>query len=521
MAYLSIKDILIDALKFIPAYKSYFTGMFIEKPGGYVIKFNPTLNKAVRQFAENEPEYFDELDYFINVYCAPFYNNKTLSPSIFNRIICLAVIMPDIVEFLQRRKAEITMFKMSQAFLAHASFSKVSKDFFPHLAFLLLTDEIDYKLTTIKDKTTRDKMEVRLNALRTLAVKSFMVLDVQSKMLAEELGTVPEGIKNTDIYSYKNEGHGLDLFEGQNAKVVIILGDRGTGKTIGLLRTIYAILNMGYTVIIFGNDLRKELRFASFKADQRVNQTMYQEIRKYGDEPKGLPLTIYCDSPEFPIEKNIVDFKGTKAEWAALSGVVLFESEIVDKREDVTSTIVDPKTGKTRHNVTIIKTHRLSKIIDSFMRWRAMDRTKKVVLALNEAQRFMGSVVDKETWGLFHDSEKLFTEIRGLSVPVIMNTQYITRLKKSGQQFDELFASTITNPDERKKVADVYNIPTLRTWLSIPELKTRNHFFMVRGNSARKVKFLVPPCMPENNKFTLKQLFERTEPKEVTSDGKS
>jgi hypothetical protein len=505
MSYLSIKGILLDALQYIPIYKNYFIGMYVQKPTRYVIKFNPAVSPFVRKFAEEEPEYFEILDDFINIYMAKFFNMKVIPPSLFLRLQCLSVIMPDLVKFLQKNSAEINIFKTCQYFLQYASFRKVPLDFYPHLAFILLTDELNYRLTKIKDLVIRRHAEETLNTLKTLTVKSFMVLSKYVEISKEKIKTIGVKSKPTDIFIKGGVASGIKFFDGNNARVFIIIADRGTGKTIGLLRFIWSMYNQGYTVIIFGNDVRKEFRFASFKLNQSVDPTMYHILYEHGEKPQGLPIKIYTDHPKYPNEYSIEEFI-KRPHWNRLKGIILFESEIFDEEKVLKEYEVGDKTKKT---LKIIKKHRLSKVMKSFIRWRAENRTRKIAVALNEAQRIIGSVIDKETWEVAHTGESLFTEIRGLSCPVVLNTQYLSRLKKSGQQFDVLFASYLTNMEERTKLANIYGMKNLRTVLGIQELKDKKMFFMIHRNKMSKIKFLVPPCMPENNKYTLDELYEK------------
>jgi hypothetical protein len=381
----------------------------------------------------------------------------------------------------------------------------VPKDFFPHLAFMLITDEMSYRIKNVRDMKQRDILERRFDAQKMLAVNSFMILMKYARMSKERFSLSDIKPQPTDIIIHKNRTYGIRLFDGSNALVNIIIADRGCGKTIALLRIIDAIINMGYTVIVFGNDLRKEFRFASFPMARSVNPRMYDILLKQNEKPRGLPVTIYCDEPKFRVEKDIKDFDGKPEDWNKLSGVVLFESEEV--LEKVVEIERDEILEGGRVRTKIYREHRISKVIDSFVRWRSENRKKKIVLCLNEAQRFIGSVVDKESWGLFHSAEKLFTEIRGLNVPVVMNTQYISRIKKSGQQFDTLFGSLITSPVERRKLSEIYNVKNLKSLLAISTIKSEHIFFKLEQGKTFKIKFLVPPCMPENNKYSLEDLF--------------
>lgn len=503
--YVSVGDVLLDSLGEIPDHKSYFVGMYTQRPTGVVIKFNPVVNKYVKEIENVEPDYFEILDEFINLYMAKHYNMRSITPEVFHRVICLSVIMPDLVNFLQKHSDDIVVFKSSQYFLRYASMRNVPLDFFPHLAFMLITDEMSYHIKNVRDKEQRKRLEKRFDAQKMLAVNSFMILMRYAKLSKEKFSLADIEPKPTDIILHKNRTYGIRLFEGSNALVNIIIADRGCGKTIALLRIIYAVINMGYTVIIFGNDLRKEFRFASFPLAFAVNQSMNDILHQQKEKAHGLPITVYCDEPKFPIERDIKDFDGKPKEWNSLSGVVLFESD------DVTEKVVEVERDEFleggRRRTKIYRKHRLSLVIDSFIKWRSDDRTKKIVLCLNEAQRFIGSVVDQESWGLFHSAEKLFTEIRGLGVPVIMNTQYISRIKKSGQQFDVLYGSLLTSPTERRKLSEIYNIKNLKSLLAIPTIKPEHVFFKVEYGKTYKIRFLVPPCMPENSKYSLEDLF--------------
>jgi hypothetical protein len=505
MTYVGIRDILIDAFDEIPEYKDYFTGMYIQKPEKLLVKFNPALNPFVREFAEKEQDYFEVLDEFINAYMARHYNMRSLTMSMFNKLICLSVIMPDLVDFLQKRSADIAIFKASQKFLSHASMRSVPNDFYPHLAFMLLTDEVTYNINKIQNIKMKQEMEKHFDAQKMLAVKSHMILSKYSRMSAEKFVIGPINAKPTDIILHKGRTHGLKLFERTNALVNITVADKGGGKTTALMRKMYATINMGYTVIVIGNDTRNEFRFASFPLTKSVDENMYRMLLRQGEKPMGLPIKIYCDEPKYPIEKSIKDFQGTPEEWESLSGVVLFEStEIDEKSVDIKKDIFSESRGV---RTKIVKEHTLSRIIRSLILWRSSNRKKKIVLCLNEAQKLLGSESDSDTWGLFRSGENLFTEIRGLGIPALLNTQYIARLKKIAQQSDVLYASMIRNPQERAKLSETYNVRSLKSHLIIPNIKDDHIFFKVERGIPFKVRFLVPPCMPENMKYSLEDLF--------------
>ena len=104
MPYISVDSILNDAVMDIPEHKNYFYSMFVANPKGMVIVMKPENNKFVKRFAEIDQEHFERVDYYINEYMLPYFKNKTLSWNFFNRLICLCVIMPDIINFLRKRR---------------------------------------------------------------------------------------------------------------------------------------------------------------------------------------------------------------------------------------------------------------------------------------------------------------------------------------------------------------------------------------------------------------------------------
>jgi Ni2+-binding GTPase involved in maturation of urease and hydrogenase len=507
--FLSVRDVLLASLPHIPKYKSYFVGMYTQKPTNYIIKFNPAVNDFVRVFAKKEPEYFEVLDDFINKYLATYFNKKAIRPDLFLRIECLAVVMPNMVEWMQNNPSELSIFRTCQYFLANAAKKQVPLDYYPHLAFMLITDEINYNLNKIHDPERRAKAEENLNAIRTMTVRSFMFLDKYSKMSKEKITVDGIPIKPTDVFVYNGKAYGLKLWEGNNAQVINILADRGAGKTVALMRCIYSCLNQGYTVIVIGNDTRNEFRFASFPLTFESNQSMYSFIKRQNEKVRGLPITIYCDEPKYPNEKSIDDFNGTPKEWQSLNGVILFESEKIDESEMIKSIIIDEKTGRDKKSKEIIRTHRLIKIMKSFIKWRAENRTKKIVMCINEAQRLFGSMVTRRTAKLFFQSDELLENIRGMSVPLILNTQYLSKLRKAGRQANIGFFGYVTNPKERRLISETYGIKTLKSLLLIPELMKKKLFFKTSGQKVHKIRFLVPPFMPENNAHSLKYYYKR------------
>lgn len=504
--YVSIREILLDAIDDIPGYKNYFFSLFVQKPTGYVIKFNPAINDFVAEFAEKEPEYFDVVDEFINVDIAKYLKMKVFPPSLFLRLECLSVILPNLIDFLQKNSAGISVFKTSQAFLRHASLKKVPLDFYPHLAFVLLTDEMDYNIRRIKEDKKRARAEQEMNTIKTLCVKSSMILKMYSDMAKEKVSAYKIQTKPIHIFIKNGKPMYINLFDGNNARVFIMLGDRGTGKTIGLLRFIWSCYRQGNVVIIFGKDTRKEFRFASFKLMNSVDHSMWQTLHDSGEQAEGFPMTIYTDDPKYPNEYSLLDFL-ERPKWDNMKGIVLFESEEFDTRKEVME--YETTEGNIKERIKLRKEYRLTKIMESFIKWRSENRTKKIVVALNEAQNIVGSVIDAGTWHIAHSGEKLLTDIRGLSCPVVLNTQYMTRLKKSGQQFDVLFASYITNTEERKKIANIYGMRNLTTLLGVADVKDKKLFYMIARGNVSKIKFLPPPCMPENNKYQLEELYKK------------
>jgi hypothetical protein len=364
-----------------------------------------------------------------------------------------------------------------------------------------------YNLKKIKDLKMRDKAEQRLDAIKMVTVNSMMALS-RYCVIADDRPIMNVKGKPTDIFSYKERTYGIKLFDSTNARVIILLGDRGTGKTIGLFRIIHSMIKKGYTVIVFGEDRRKEFRFANFPVDQRTDQNYYKTVYNQGTDREGMPITIYCDEPDLPIEKQIESFKGTDKEWESLKGVVLFESKKVTEKEFRDGYTKDKKGNISRETYKVYRKAELARVMDSFLKWRAYNRKKKVALAVNEAQNFLGSTVDKSTWGIFHESEKLITDIRGLGCPVVMNTQYLSKLKKSGRQNDVLFLSHITDSNERRLISEIYNKPNLKVLLSIPGMKTNHEFFKIEYGKQAKVKFLLPPYMPENPN-PLREMFNK------------
>lgn len=504
--YASLKEILIACNREVPEHKHYFYSMFIQAPTRIVVKMNPAVNPYVNIFMEKESDYFKVVDEFINGYLAKYYNKKVIMPLQFNQIINLAILIPDIVEFLFKHSDEVLIFSTSQAYLSYAATQKVPLDFYTNLALVLVVDEMTYNLKKIKDPKLKDQAELRLNAIKMLTVNSMMALSRYTKIM-DEKPIMDVKANPTDIFTYKDKAYGLKLFDGMNARVIIVLADRGCGKTIGLFRCIHSLLAKGYLVVVFGEDRRKEFRFAHFPVTQEANGTYYQTVHRQGTERTGMPLKIFCDDPEYPIEKDITSFKGTKEDWEKLSGVVLFESKKVTEKEIRDGFSKDKKGKINRETFKIIRKAELTRIMETFLKWRSVSRKKKVALAINEAQNIIGSTVERSTWGIFHESEKLFTDIRGLGVPVILNTQYISKLKKGARQNDVLFMSHITDESERRLIANIYNKPMLKHALAIPQMKLNHEFYKIEYGKRFKVKFLLPPYMPENE-LDLRKLYK-------------
>jgi hypothetical protein len=487
----SLKSIVLDAMDKIPNYKSYFIGIFTQKPRKYSMEFNFS-NPHIKTLREKEPEYFKVLyDFYIDrIY--PLWKDGTIPTDIYNQIMSLSTFIADIASYLNENESDIVQFKVSHKFLKHFSSKekiKVPMVFYPHLAFLLIVDEIDYKIDKMKP-TEREKYIVQYDPLKEVAIASFMFLKKYSVIIERDMKDFffKETARDQDVYFNKQGKARPILFFNPEPQCVIVLGNRGTGKTIATIRVIMSALIQGFTVIVFA-DPRGEFRFVAHPLKSRDDKYMWDKMKAQGINPKGLPITFYTERPSHDKDKDISDFEGTDKDWESLSGIVVFRG---------TKIAIDVEEGVGR-NVRLKHVNHVARVMKSFEIWREQKQEKKVLIALNEAQEFIGSEADRTEWELYHAGTRLVTNVRGYNCPILLNTQFLSRLKTPARQFDILFTSMITLDKERKLIANIFGRNEIKNFLAPTKdgsfLMEKHIFYKFEKGRYEQVKFLAVPCM--------------------------
>jgi len=483
--YNLLDDLVIDALFKIQPYKKPLIAWYL-KPrrmgvrGQYsldsIVESDDRFRNICKLWKDEEPEHY-RMMLQLHVFLKKYLLKGFLSNYFYNRIFALAGILPDICDYMRKHNAILPDFTVSNKFLKHA----IDYDIFPQylglLSVILTVENAEFKLRTM-NKEDREQVESDLEKMTILFHFAFDKLYSIARMMTIKPKLDAENVDYNHVFIQNDKPQGIKLFDkSKNAKVIIIVGDKGTGKTIALFRCIYSIWKQGYTVIVFGEDIRKEFRFATKPLlfdDKR--QLFYILTKKQKEKTCGLPITIYTKEPKYSFEHDVKDFKGLKTEWNRLKGVVLFEHDLV-------------------------------RIMNGFIKYRSENRTKKMVMCLNEAQNFVSSQsATGSEFYLFYKSSSLFVDLRGFVIPVIMNTQSLTKISKKARQFDEYFISHIDEPGERIKIAKRVGIANLSNILGMPHLKQDHLFIHVSENKMKEVRFLIPPNLTETDTRTLRQI---------------
>jgi len=442
----------------------------------------------------DRPEYYDAVLKFEEEANAAL--GPAMSPELYNKLITLSMLTQKVAEFVTSPKCrkELKSFKDSIMFLHKAkAHTKPPLEFYTAMAVIFLWEDLkikyEYRKKSAKDKE-KAKLEVKMwmDVLRMFFLKK--VVEIVNMIYRKgERPVIQTMIKvnPTDVYFHIRKNgtmspYAMKFFDDEGRAMTIILtGDKRSGKTIGWLKIIESALNQGYTVFIFGKDTRLELRWANFPISKSV-ESLYDLVVGQGQMPRGLPIKIYTDNPEYPIERDASKFGRTSYQWNRITGVNVFESDLL-------------------------------RIMKSFGRWRSRDKSKKIVAMFNEMHEFIPATPRKGEWEFVQEVKRMFTHIGGWRCPVVGTTQYVNKIDANARQIDVIISSYLTNLKDRKAIANIANDRRYAVWLGDQTLKPNNYFWMFHENRAAKIRFILPRCMPESStERTLDELFAEVSP---------
>ena len=495
--FYTIESIVIAAHLEIPDYKIPFIPMFL-RPIVYgeaadsqydekaIITNRLKGTEYLKNFKVAELEYYTELEDFIVNKLQPYFSRNLVSNRLCNKLISLAVLMPDICKFLHENKSSIPQYDMSRRFLSIATFGEVPNEYFLNLSVIMMVENEAISLKRVKNLQEFKLREKQIETLTTLYHSAYEILHPIAKLSIENTYLTEGAVKPEHVYINNGRSYPIEWFNGSNAQSIILIGGRGSGKTTGTLRIIYSAWKSGYTVLVMGEDTRKEFRYAYHPLlSTTVTRNYLATLRdKQHEKPEGLPMTIYTnkDDIKYPAcERDSDSFKGTKEEWNSLSGVVLFEND-------------------------------WARVMKSFIDWRSDDKTKPIILVINEAQNVIPTITTKGKWHAAKEASEFLVQIRGNGCPIVLNTQSLFKIHKEGRaEKDLLFAGYMGEDSDRKKVALDINRKELRVYLSRHKLKETNTFLFMYQDKMHYVKFLLPPCQPETTKKSLPYFFNKSE----------
>lgn len=490
--YNSIEDILHDMTQAedVGLPWIYFIKVFENAFETYRISIDDSM-PGIEKLKEINIGYYNAVISFANEVNTVFGN--AIAPKLYNKLIALSLIMKRVGDFVTSPKCnkELKSFNDSIMFLQKAKKrGNQPNEFYTAMSVIFMWEDLkikyEYKKKDRRDKQkAEDEVKIWMDVLRNFFLKKIIEI-VKMVYRGSEIIPIEKKIKieKKDVY-YHIKGnkivssYPLDFFDDLGrAKTVILTGDKGSGKTIGSFSTIESAIEQKYAVVVFGEDTRKEFRWASFPMSSESKKT-YDILLSQGRRPKGLPIKIFRKNPnpDYPIEHDVSNFKGTISEWNKMHGVYVFEND-------------------------------LRRIMEKFGDWRGKDKKKKVICVLNEAGEFVPVTASGEKWKFVEYVKFWFTHIRGWKVPVLMNTQWMKKLDKNARQADVIITSYLSNIDDRKLIAVTTGNDKKAYILGDQELKPNNYFVMFDRGKIAKIKFLMTRCMPESSTSkTLDELF--------------
>jgi len=449
----------------------------------------PSIDYYINQ--EGFENYIEELIYFlyetVHKYTTPFFYNKILS---------LCMLMPVLIKEIKDVQFSLAVFSDAGDYFNNALNKVVTNEYYCWLSVMFIFEETSPRME--KEINELSKINIEAAEMKKKELNDLYLLYYEAgTRLHQELSII--SVKNVlkdvvatpkDIYVHNGRGYTLPFFDSYGSAMLIeFFGNKGTGKTFNFIKCIEVALYLGFTIILVGED-RGELRYAYYQCTLKSNRIQYNRLMNQKQEPKGLPMTIYCDNPKYKMEKDIFSFQGTIDDWQNMQGVVLFEfNQEYKEAEEIKRQIKN-----------------IERIIKSLKDYRENDRSKKIMIGMNEAQKMVGTEVKKYGWEVGHLISMLSTDLRGLGIPIILNTHYLSRVKEDIHQPDIIFSSKVSSFDERSKIARLCGIRQLAGLLANDKLKTNREFYMIKDNAYQLVKFLAPACMLENKYYTLEKL---------------
>lgn len=508
--YNSIEDIFQDMTNALGLPWIYFIKLYENAFETYRFNINEDsggIKDIFDMFKSEHPGYFDAIIRFndeINDILG-----DSISPEFYNKLMALAFVMPKVSDFIKNDKSkQLKSFNDSIIFLNKIKDRFKNKaipmDFYTNFSVIVMMEDLkikyEYKKHS-KESKMKAKEEVKkwMDVLRNLFLMA--IINIVQMLKTKKYKSRDKKIKISETHSYYHikgdrisKAYKIDFFDELNrAMTILILGDKRCGKTIGWLKVMESAIEQGYTIFVFGKDTRLEMRWASFPMDDSVvkpenGKSLYDKLIEQGQEPRGLPIKIYNNNPEYPIEYDISDFGGTPDEWESQSGIVVFEDDLI----------------------------RISK---SFGEWRSRNKTKKIIAMLNEMHEFIPSMPKKGKWGLTQDVKDVFTHIGGWRCPLIGTTQRVSLIDSSARQIDIIIASYHSNIKDRKAIADIIGDKRIAHYMDSKVLKKNNHFWMFKGDEKAKIKFIIPRCMPESSGVSdLDEMFKNRKNKEFDTN---
>lgn len=498
--YNSIEDIFKDMTEALGLPWVYFIKLFENAFETYRINIYQETG-AIKLLKKTKPEYYEAVLKFDKEVRDTFKITESslgiIPIELYNKMIALSLVMLKVAEFITSEKCEkkLKSFSDSIMFLHKAQKRfNLPADFYTSLSVIFMMEDLrikyEYRIKSKKDKKLVKKdIKEKMDILKSFFLKKFVEI-INMVYTSKERGMLKTTKKfkiKTDHVFYQVKGDMLErtynipfLSDDGRVLTIIFTGDKRCGKTIGWLRTIESALNQGYTVIIFGKDLRLELRWANFPIHrEETTRNLYDLLIEQKQQPQGIPVKIYKRDPEYPIERDVNEFGGKAGDWNRLKGVVLFEDD-------------------------------LYRIIKSFSEWRSKDKRKRIVAMFNEMHGFIPAIPKKRDWEFIQHVKSLFTNIGGYRVPVIGTTQYLHLIDSNARQIDIIISSYLTNIKDRRAVGDILGDKRISEWLGDQTLKQKHYFWMFKSQKSEKIKFLIPGCMPESStENTLDEMFEK------------